>query len=106
MAHPIPEFDLMADISSHRLLNRHFVPKKPIALRFATQAIGAHIDHIRSIVSAQQTYARRGGLTEAVDIAELVDNAVAIHFTNTADVSIKRDYEKVAPVVLDRHKLL
>jgi len=40
--------------------------------------------HIRTIVAAQQTYARRGGVTESVDIAGLVDNAVAIHFADTA----------------------
>jgi NO-binding membrane sensor protein with MHYT domain/nitrogen-specific signal transduction histidine kinase len=70
------------------------------------QAISAHIGHIRNIVAAQQTYARRGGLTESVDIAELVDSAIAMHFTDTTNVSIKREYEKVAPITLDRHKLL
>ena len=47
-------------------------------------------------MAAQQTYARRGGVTEPVDIAELMDNAVAIHFAMTADVSVRREYDAAA----------
>jgi NO-binding membrane sensor protein with MHYT domain/signal transduction histidine kinase len=75
-------------------------------LRNEAAAISAHVGHIRSIVAAQQTYARRGGVTEAVDVAELLDNAVAIHFANTTDVTVRREYDSVAPVILDRHKLI
>ncbi len=69
-------------------------------------AIASHVGHIRTIVAAQQTYARRGGVTEAVDVAELLDNAVAIHFADMTDVSIRREYEPLAPLILDRHKLI
>ncbi len=55
-------------------------------LQAEAAAIAAHVGHIRNIVAAQQTYARRGGVTEAVDIAELLDNAVAIHFADMTDV--------------------
>jgi signal transduction histidine kinase len=75
-------------------------------LKVEAEAITTHVGHIRTIVAAQQTYARRGGVTEAVDIAELVDNAIAIHFTNMANVTIKRDYQPVQQVTLDRHKLI
>ena len=75
-------------------------------LQTETQAIIAHVGHIRTIVAAQQTYARRGGVIEPVDVAELVDNAVAIHFAMSADVTIKRDYAPSPSPMLDRHKLL
>ncbi len=75
-------------------------------LQAEAAAIAAHVGHIRTIVAAQQTYARRGGVTEAVDIAELLDNAVAIHFADMTDVSIRREYEPLAPLTLDRHKLI
>jgi NO-binding membrane sensor protein with MHYT domain len=77
-------------------------------LRLQTEAgaIAAHVGHIRTIVAAQQTYARRGGVTEAIDLAELLDNAVAIHFADMTDVSIRRSYETLAPLTLDRHKLI
>jgi NO-binding membrane sensor protein with MHYT domain/nitrogen-specific signal transduction histidine kinase len=76
------------------------------ALQTEAEAIAAHVGHIRTIVAAQQTHARRGGVTEEVDIAELVDNAVAIHFAATPEVTIKREYESLPRVILDRHKLL
>jgi NO-binding membrane sensor protein with MHYT domain/signal transduction histidine kinase len=70
------------------------------------EAITAHVGHIRTIVAAQQAHARRGGVTEPVDIAELVDTAVAIHFAMTVDVSIRREYDALPTVTLDRHKLI
>ena len=75
-------------------------------LRAEAAEIAAHVGHIRNIVAAQQTYARRGGVTEPVDISELLDNAVAIHFANTTDVSVRREYDAVAAITLDRHKLI
>ena len=75
-------------------------------LRAEAAAIAAHVGHIRSIVAAQQTYARRGGVTEAVDIPELLDSAVAIHFANTTDVTVRREYDAVGQLTLDRHKLI
>jgi NO-binding membrane sensor protein with MHYT domain/signal transduction histidine kinase len=75
-------------------------------LQTEAAAIAAHVGHIRNIVAAQQTYARRGGVTEAIDVAELLDNAVAIHFADMPDVTIRREYEPQAPLTIDRHKLI
>jgi signal transduction histidine kinase len=75
-------------------------------LQIEAEAIATHVGHIRTIVAAQQTYARRGGVTEAVDISELVDNALAIHFATATEVSIRREYHPVPVVTLDRHKLI
>ena len=75
-------------------------------LQSEAAAIAAHVGHIRTIVAAQQTYARRGGVTEAVDLAQLLDSAVAIHFADMTDVVVRRDYEPLEPVTLDRHKLI
>jgi len=75
-------------------------------LQTEAAAISAHVGHIRNIVAAQQTYARRGGVIESLEVAELLDSAVAIHFTEMTDVTIRREYEPVSPVTLDRHKLI
>jgi NO-binding membrane sensor protein with MHYT domain len=75
-------------------------------LKTEAAAIAEHVGHIRTIVAAQQTYARRGGVTELVDPAELLDSAVAIHFADMADVVIRREYEPQSPMTLDRHKLI
>jgi NO-binding membrane sensor protein with MHYT domain len=70
------------------------------------QAIAAHVEHIGKIVAAQQTYARRGGVTEEVDVTELIDNAIALNFAGTPDITIRRDYHDVPRLTLDRHKLI
>jgi NO-binding membrane sensor protein with MHYT domain/signal transduction histidine kinase len=75
-------------------------------LQAEAEAISAHVGHIRNIVAAQQTYARRGGVTETIDLAEMLDSAIAIHFAEMTDVTVKREYEPLAPLTLDRHKLI
>jgi NO-binding membrane sensor protein with MHYT domain/two-component sensor histidine kinase len=75
-------------------------------LQTEAAAIAAHVGHIRTIVAAQQTYARRGGVTEQVEVADLLDSAAAIHFTEMTHVAIRREYEPAPPLTLDRHKLI
>ncbi|HEY4213580.1 MAG TPA: MHYT domain-containing protein [Steroidobacteraceae bacterium] len=70
------------------------------------RSIATHVEHIGRIVAAQQAHARRGGVTEDVDLADLIDNAIALHFAGTTDVVVNRDYGTVPPLRLDRHKLL
>jgi NO-binding membrane sensor protein with MHYT domain len=69
-------------------------------------SIAAHLDHIRTIIAAQQAYACRGGIAEAVDMTELLDHAIALHFTAVTDVRVRRDYATMPPLTLDRHKVL
>jgi NO-binding membrane sensor protein with MHYT domain/two-component sensor histidine kinase len=77
-------------------------------LQREARAIVVHVEHICKIVAAQQTYARRGGVSEPVDVAELLDNAIALNFGAGAgmDVHINRRYDPVPLVTLDRHKLI
>src|SRR5882724_10396924 len=70
------------------------------------QALVVHVEHIGKIVAAQQSYARRGGVTEEVDVEELIDNAIALNFTECTDVTIRRDYQIAPRVTRDRHKLI
>jgi signal transduction histidine kinase len=70
------------------------------------QAVATHIEHIGKIVAAQQTYALRGGVTEEVDVAELLDHAIALNFAGTSDITVHRDYQAVPRLTLDRHKLI
>ena len=76
------------------------------ALLSDAQAIVVNVEHIGKIVAAQQSYARRGGVTEEVDVAELVDKAIALNFTDSTGVTISRDYQLTPRLTLDRHKLI
>jgi NO-binding membrane sensor protein with MHYT domain/PAS domain-containing protein len=70
------------------------------------QTVASHVEHIGKIVAAQQTYARRGGVTEEVELAELVDNAIALNFGGVSDIRVQRDYQLAPRLTLDRHKLI
>jgi signal transduction histidine kinase len=71
------------------------------------RAIVTHVEHIGKIVAAQQTYARRGGITEVIDdFAQLVDTAIALNFAANTEVLVHREYEPVPRLTLDRHKLI
>ena len=62
-------------------------------LQAEAQAIVTHVEHIGRIVVAQQSYARRSGITEEIDVAELLDSAIALNFTDTTDITVNRDYQ-------------
>lgn len=70
------------------------------------QTIATHVEHIGKIVAAQQTHARRGGVTEEVEIAALVDNAIALNFAGAPDITVRREYQDIPELTLDRHKLI
>jgi signal transduction histidine kinase len=76
------------------------------ALHAEMQIIATHVEHIGKIVAAQQTHARRGGVTEEVDIAELVDNAIALNFAGAPDVTVHREFQNFPQLTLDRHRLI
>lgn len=106
----LPEF-LGADPRGRELpgylkqLGEHLVAQNE-KFRTEAEAIASHVEHIARIVAAQQTYARRGSLNEEVDLAELVDNSLALSFAADSTVTVQRSYQRVARVTLDRHKLL
>jgi NO-binding membrane sensor protein with MHYT domain len=75
-------------------------------LRTEAEAIASHVGHIGEIVAAQQTYARRGGLTEEVDVAELINHAISLNFTTEKEVAVRRNFASVPRLMLDRHKLI
>ena len=71
------------------------------------QAIVTHVEHIGKIIAAQQTYARRGGVTEEIDVAELIEHArcTALLGQHGSD-GPPRDTAVVGRVTLDRHKMM
>ena len=66
----------------------------------------SHVEHIGKIVAAQQTYARRGGSVEELDVAELIEHALVMYFSTSTEVAVHREHRGVGRVMVDRHKLL
>jgi signal transduction histidine kinase len=72
------------------------------------QSITRNVDHIKAIVATQQSYTRVGAVLEPTDLAALVDDALAMTEASCArhEIELVRDYQPLAPVVTDRHRVL
>jgi signal transduction histidine kinase len=70
--------------------------------------LGRNIEHINEIVAMQQTYAQVAGVTEIVNIAELLEDALRMHALDyeRQGISLVRDIAEVPALASDRHKLL
>lgn len=66
-----------------------------------------HLAHVAAIVSRQQAYARSGA-TALCDLAALMDDALLLARPgqHKNHIEIVRDYERFAPVVTDKHRVL
>lgn len=91
----------LAVLSSH-LIEEHQ------AMTSGLNDLERHIQHIQDIVRLQQAYSRTIGLTERVDIDEVVEDALALNIDaiKRHGISVKKDLETLPKVVLDRQKLL
>jgi predicted ATPase/signal transduction histidine kinase len=67
-----------------------------------------HLEHMKRIVSAQQTHARNPGVEESCQLADLVESALAISESGlrNARVQVVRAFEELPPVLVDRHQVL
>lgn len=68
-----------------------------------------HVQHIQDIINLQQNYSRTIGLTEPVDVVEVIEDAVALNIDaiqrHGIDLRVTRA-EELSNVLLDRQKLL
>ncbi|MDP3071014.1 MAG: PAS domain-containing protein [Opitutaceae bacterium] len=67
-----------------------------------------NIQHIKDVVSMQQSYAKVSGVTEPLDLGELLADTLAMNAGSFQrhDVEIVREFEAVPPVMADKHKLI
>lgn len=90
-----------------KALSNHLQEDQGLMLQ-EVEALTNSIDHIKAIISTQQSYAGYGGLVEPIDINELLDDAIAL---NTASyhkhgIRIIKDYGDLPTVLLDKQRLL
>jgi len=67
-----------------------------------------NIEHIKEIVSMQQSYARTSGVVETISVPDMVEDALRINAGSLArhDVDAVRDYQARPVVTTDKHKVM
>jgi signal transduction histidine kinase/streptogramin lyase len=67
-----------------------------------------NIEHIKDIVSVQQTYAKTSGVTEMVSLAALAEDAIRVNASllSRPDIRLEREFADVPPMALQKHKVL
>ena len=67
-----------------------------------------NIQHIKDVVGMQQTYAKVSGVTETLDVGELLEDTLRMSASSLQrhDVEVVREFAEVPPVTVDKHKLL
>jgi len=90
-----------------RMLNETLVREQESAVK-ELDSLSRNINHIKEIVSKQQSYAKVSGVSEVVEVADLVEDALQMNVAGLArhDVELIRDYCKVPPINVDKHKVL
>lgn len=78
------------------------------ALLAEVKSLSESVDHIKSVVSMQQRHARYGGVVEQVTVPQLIDDALRLSAGafEQVGIDVRREYADVAPIEVDRHKLL
>lgn len=66
------------------------------------------VDHLKQVISAQQSYARGTRSVEVMPLAEAVDAAIAIAIGELTDsgLLVERDYATLPAFPIDRHRVL
>ncbi|ATB36968.1 nitrogen regulation protein NtrB [Cystobacter fuscus] len=88
-------------------VSRHLVQEQEDLLTEMKELL-RNVEHIREVVSLQQENARVVGRVELVTVPELIDSALRLHLDafERLGIRIQREYAEMAPLPLDRHRLL
>lgn len=72
------------------------------------KSLSENIEHIKGIVTLQQSYAGVSGITEQLLLAGLVDDALRINSESVARhrIEIIREYEELPPLLTEKQKVL
>lgn len=88
-------------------LSKHLAEEQSDLLQELEQLL-KHIEHIKQIVSMQQSYAKVAGVIEIVNPTQLVDDAIHINGAalNRHDVQLKCEFQPVPQIQTERHRVL
>jgi PAS domain S-box-containing protein len=77
-------------------------------LREELASLCANIDHIKDIISTQQSYARFAGIQELLPAADLFEDALRLNAGafERHNIEVIRDFAPVPPLMVEKHKVL
>jgi signal transduction histidine kinase len=72
------------------------------------ELLNTKVNHVKTIVSTQQSYAGVAGVTETVDVCTLLDDAMKLNSASLDRhrITVTREYEPIPPIRLDKQKSL
>jgi PAS domain S-box-containing protein len=67
-----------------------------------------NLEHIKDTVAMQQSYAKLCGVTETVQVVDLVEDSLRLNAGAFArhGVTLQREFSEVPPITVDKHKVL
>jgi signal transduction histidine kinase len=67
-----------------------------------------NLEHIKETVTMQQSYAKLCGVTETIEVADLVEDSLRLNAGAFArhGVTLYREFTAVPPITVDKHKVL
>jgi C4-dicarboxylate-specific signal transduction histidine kinase len=89
-------------------LARHLVDEHNLLLK-EIEFVKKKIDHIKEIVAMQQDYAKVGGVSEVVQVTDLVEDALQMNADALGrhNVEVVREYEpRIPEITVEKHKVL
>jgi PAS domain S-box-containing protein len=71
-------------------------------------SLRANIEHIKDTVATQQSYAKRCGVAETVDVADLVEDSLRMNAgaLSRHHVALVREFGEVPQITVDKHRVL
>src|SRR6202050_1000830 len=89
------------ELAAERIAERDVASAELAVLR-------GNVEHIKEIVAMQQSYARRSGVTDIVDIRTLVEDSLRMNegAFSRHGVTLVRDFQEVPLITVDKHKVL
>jgi signal transduction histidine kinase len=72
------------------------------------QHLGRNVEHIKDIVAVQQSYASAAGVTQSVEVVELVEDSLRMNAGALVrhDVQLLREFEATPVICVDKHKVV
>jgi signal transduction histidine kinase len=88
-------------------LAEHLLLDQQVAMQ-ELDSLQKNIDHIKEIVSMQQSYSKRVGVPERIAVSSLVDDALRMNMGafDRHEVSVTCDFQEVPDIVVEKHKVL